>query len=218
MIFVRAVAVFSAVLVIGCSGSRPPASPTAVEATLHDTLNPAGAGLNLEGVLSEKSGALNQQVFDDFESPRGATIRGISWQGAHRVGIVPSRWYVAFIADNGSRFPLLQPDEGNTGRAKALYAATVSSDQVPERLDVTFTCTNRPQEQCGVYDYSATLTVPFTIRSTGRYWLCIQVESPFDAPAGWLWRKGARDNAFSTSTIANTTFPWDFAFSLRASL
>jgi hypothetical protein len=32
----------------------------------------------------------------------------------------------------------------------------------------------------------------------------------------FFWRKGTRDNGFSTSgTYASTTFPWDMAFALR---
>jgi hypothetical protein len=154
-------------------------------------------------------------VYDDFETPTPYTIRTIAWQGIHGIGRAPARFYVSFIADNGRGFPLLQPDLANSGRPRALYATTFSIDQVNERLDMTKACEYRPLEQCGLYDYFVTLTPPFTTASNTRYWLLIQAESPFDSPSSWVWRKGRPDNGFSTSTIANVTFSWDFAFALR---
>jgi hypothetical protein len=200
--------------VVGCG--RSPSAPTPVAPEeIHNTLNAAGADAPFDGVGSERWAGYDQQVYDDFEAPAAYTIGAVAWQGIHRIGLPPARFYLSFITDNGRGFPLLQADSTNSGRPPALYATSFSADQVNERLDVTKACEYLPLEQCGTYEYSVTLIPPFTTASNARYWLLIQAESPLDSPSSWVWRKGRPDNAFSTSTIANWTFFWDFAFALR---
>jgi hypothetical protein len=198
----------------GCGKSptspSPPASPSG---SIHDTLNATGSFGALDAVWSERSGGEDRQVYDDFVSPTAATIRTMAWQGIRPTARPPASFYISFIADNGG-FPLRQPDETNSGRPRALYATMYSIGQVNERLSVTRACDNSPQEQCGSYEYSVTLTAPFTTTAATRYWILIQAESPLNARSGWSWRKGQTGNGFSMSNLAGTTFPWDLAYAV----
>jgi hypothetical protein len=146
----------------------------------------------------------DMKVYDDFITTKADTIRSIAWQGIRRTAAAPPRFNLEILSDSGV-----------TGIG-VLYQGTYSADQVNEHLDGTQACGNSPQQQCGWYSYSAALATPFTTTGTTRYWLMLQVESLFDSsPTGWQWRKGTPDNGFSKSTIANTIFPWDFAFAIR---
>jgi hypothetical protein len=208
-----------AMSVAACGGSpSSPSAPTTPShdtlTAIHDTLTATGSAASVDSVWSERSGADDRQVYDDFVVRTATPIRTIAWQGMRFTTRPPGRFYISFIADNGG-FPLRQTDETNSGRPRALYATTLSIDQVNERPGVTQACDNSPQTQCGSYDYSVTLTTPFQGAAGTRYWLLIQAESPFNAHSGWSWRKGRTDNGFAVSSLAGTTFPWDFAFALR---
>lgn len=171
---------------------------------VHDTLNPAGATVNLDGVSSEHWMGTDQKVYDDFITTKADTIRSIAWQGIRRTAVAPPRFNLEILSDSGV-----------TG-VGVLYEVTYRGDQVNERLDGTQACSNSPQQQCGLYSYSVALATPFTTTGTTRYWLMLQAESVLESsPSGWSWRKGTPDNGFSKSTIANTIFPWDFAFAIR---
>ena len=200
-------------LAAACSGTSSPSSPSPTEsgssAAIHDTLNPAGATVNLEGVGSEQGFGTDRMVYDDFVAARGITIRKIAWQGIRLAAVAPARFNLQIIADNAP------PGAG------VLYEAHYPVDQVNEYLDGTQACSNLPQQPCGQYSYSVALAPPFTTSSGNRYWLMVQAESPidplrpFESPrSGWLWRKGTLDNGYSRSTIANTIFTWDFAFAI----
>jgi len=212
---------FTLMSLAGCGGSSPstpsaPATPSAPEdasTPVHDTLNATASFEGLDGVWSELSGGSDRQVYDDFVSPTGASIRTVAWQGIRPTARPPARFYVAFIADNDG--VLVRQYDAATGRLWALLAATYRIDQVNERLGATQACYNTPQEQCGSYDYSVTLTTPFTTTAGTRYWLLVQAESPLGALSGWSWRKGQTDNGFSLSNIAGLRSFWDLAFALR---
>lgn len=207
---------------VGCGSSpssptspSPPASappPSTTSGPIHDTLTDAGTGGINDAVGSERSGGFDRQVYDDFVSPTAATIRTLAWQGSRTMAHPPTGFYVSFIADEGGG-PLRQGD--GSGRPRPLNAETHSTDRVSERLVVTRACDNLPQELCGFFEYSVTLTTPFTATAGTRYWVLIQAESPLNAASGWSWRKGKVDNGYSLSNIANLTFPWDFSFALR---
>lgn len=196
-----------------CSSSSPVA-PSASAPTVHDTLNPPGGASNADGATSERSGAFDRQTYDDFVSPAATRVRMIGWQGIRAVAQPVTSFFVAFVADN-SGFPRLEPDAGNTGRPRALYIATFPVAQLNERLDVTQACTNSPLQQCGLYDYSVTLTTPFDVAAGTRYWLLIQAETPATASAAWAWRRGTADNQRAGTNIAGTIHLFDLAFSLR---
>jgi hypothetical protein len=198
-------------LVGGCN--RSPTGPSSAEA-VHDTLNATGSAALIDNVWSERSGGYDQQVFDDFVGPTTTTIRTVVWQGMRSTTSPPTGFYISFIADDGG-FPLRRPDATNSRRPASLHASTFALVQANERPGVTQPCDNSPQQQCGAYAYSVTLTTPFSVTSGTRYWLLIQAESPLNALSAWSWRKGRRDNGFATSNIAGSTFPWDFAFALR---
>jgi len=193
--------------------SKSPTSPSTPAVVVHDTLNPTPSVASLDAMQSEASGALDREVYDDFVSPSAATIRTIAWQGIRPTARPLASFYIAFIADNNGY--IRWEYDSTTGRQKALYATRVSIDQVNERLGLTKACDTAPQQQCGSYDYSVTLPALFVATAGTRYWLLIQAETPFNSESGWLWRKGQPDNSFAMTNVANTLFPWDFAFALR---
>jgi hypothetical protein len=190
-----------------------PAAPVSDE-PLHDTLNTAASAAGPNATSSELSGAYDQHVFDDFVSPRTATIRTVAWQGTRPTTRRPTKFFVAFVADAGG-FPLRLQSDPVTGRVRALAWASYAIDDVNERLGTTQACGYTPPEQCGSYDYSVTLPAPFATVAGARYWLLIQAESPASVMSGWAWRRGQQDNTFSVSSIAGLTMPWDHAFALR---
>jgi len=192
---------------------QAPPAPVSTE-PLHDTLNTDASTAGLNATSSELSGAYDQHVFDDFVSPRAATIRTVAWQGTRPTTRPPAKFFVAFVADAGG-FPLRQQIDPATGRVRALAWGIYSLDETNERLGTTQACGYTPPEQCGWYDYSVTLPVPFATVAGQRYWLLIQAESPGASMSGWAWRRGQPDNALSVSSIAGLTMPWDHAFALR---
>lgn len=195
----------------------PPPTPTppAQSGPIYSTLNPAGTVTgSLDVVWSERVGATDRQVYDDFVIDAGATIRAISWQGMRWVRATTPRFYVAFMADGGNnRYPSLQSPSNQ--RPAALWSVTFRADQVAETLEVSRACDNSPMVQCGFYDYSVALEAPFVAAPGTRYWVMIQSEQAIGQESGFSWRKGTRDNSFSTGNLAGITFPWDMAFALR---
>jgi hypothetical protein len=192
----------------------PPAGPPppSINSAVYTTLNAAGTVTgSLDVVWSERAGS-DRQVYDDFVIAGGATIRTISWQGRRDAARPITRIYVAIMADGGDRHPARQYADQ---RPVALWSATYAADQVNERLEVSVACENAPQTQCGYYDYSVGMMTPFVATAGTRYWLMIQAESSLAQETGFCWRKGTRDNGFSTGNIAGTTHPWDMAFALR---
>jgi hypothetical protein len=203
-------------LVAACGGNGSPVQPSSSAAlVIHNTLNASGATSNADGAASERSGGFDRQTFDDFVSPATASIRTIRWQGIRAVAQPVTSFFIAFVADNGNGFPLQQPDEANTGRPRAMYIVTAPVTVTNERVDITLTCANSPQQQCGLYDYSLTLTQPFAANAGVRYWLLIQAETPSTAFAGWQWRRGTPDNQRAGTNIANTIHNFDLAFALQ---
>lgn len=200
-----------------CGGS--PTSPTAPirpSAPFHDTLNATGdfGGDEVDGFTSEWSGASDVQMYDDFMSPAAATIRTVAWQGIRYTARAPASFYISFIAADNNGLILRQGVEPNSTRPRALHATSYSVDRVNERLSVTRACRNSPQQQCGSYDYSVTLTTPFTATVATRYWVLIQAESPPGNSSGWGWRRGRSDNTFALSN-QGAIILFDFAFALR---
>jgi hypothetical protein len=129
-----------------------------------------------------------------------------------------SSFDIAVIQDFGTGAgPLLEPDPGNPGRPGALYAFTASATDVNKRLDVEIRCPDTAV-QCGLYDCSITLPAPFTVAAGVRYWLLIQAEFTTRNSSSSNWRQGRRDDGYSRSHLANTSRPWDYAFSLRGIL
>jgi hypothetical protein len=173
-----------------------------------------GAGINpgLDGVWTERT-ADDRMAFDDFQLSSQTSIWGISWQGTRSTSVRPVNIHLSFIPDNGSQSPVWTA--GPDFRPRALWSATYPIDQVNERLEHSQACASSPQQTCGYYAYSVTMTTPFTAEAGTRYWLLIQAESPPTyTTTGWQWRKGTPDNNFSRTSLAGTTFPWDFAFAL----
>jgi hypothetical protein len=196
--------------------SRDEGSPVAPSpVVVHDALNAPGGASSTEFYEAMRSGGADRQFYDDFVSPTTVTIRTVAWQG----GYSPARpaatsFFIAFIADAGNGHPRKEPDDANSGRPRSLSSATYLLSQVNESLDVTFPCVNSNQ-QCGLYNYSVTLASPFTASAGVRYWLTIQADVPFPAPASWGWRRGTPQNLRSSSNIAGATHLFDFAFALR---
>lgn len=191
----------------------PPPEPPAV--VVHDTMNAPGGASNTEFFQTMRPGGGDRQYYDDFISQTAATIRTVTWQGGYAPSTpAATSFYVAFIADDGSGFPRLEPDAGNTGRARALYSATFPVGQTNERLDAVVPCTN-DNRQCGLYTYSVTLATPFAAAAGVRYWFCVQADVPASSDVSWGWRRGTPDNQRSRSNIAGVTHSWDLAFSLR---
>ena len=150
-------------------------------------------------------------VLDDFAVTVSATIRTVAWQGAY-TGTDPSpqatSFWVGFFEDSGGA-PVYLPFNGE--RRRALSGATYAIEQVNQRLDTVSRC---PSVQCALFDYSVTLSTPFTVRP-GRYWLWIQADLPGSSPAFWGWRRGLDDNLLSKPAIGSTILLWDLAFALR---
>jgi hypothetical protein len=186
---------------------------------VYTTLNAAGTvPTSTDTIAAERAGSSDYLVYDDFVIASGATIRTISWQGSRVTTEALQRFYVAIMADSGAegrdRYPIRQYANQ---RPVALWSATYPASQVNERLEMTITCGYPANPlQCGYYDYSVGLTMPFVASPGTRYWVMIQSEFDATRPLVFFWRKGTRDNGFSTSgTYASTTFPWDMAFALR---
>ena len=201
----------AALACVGCD--RSPTGPGAQNpgAPIHDTLSATATTSALDGVSSELSGAYDRQWYDDFVSPAGTWIRTVAWQGIRPTARPPASFYIAFIADNDG---VIQREyDPSTFRLRALSATTYPLGQANERLGITQACDQTPQQQCGSYDYSVTMSAPFRVTAGRRYWLLIQAETSFDATSGWLWRKGRMDNGYSLSNL-HLMPNWDMAFAL----
>jgi hypothetical protein len=187
-----------------------PSTNPPVFSTLNAPNTIVGGGVDI--VAAERAYPTDRQVYDDFVIPGGATIRTISWQGHRFLSASPSRIFVAFMADAGGRGPVPGASDGHSPN---LWSAMYAFAEVNERLERTQACANAPQQQCGYFDYSVGMRTPFIAAAGTRYWLMIQADNDPQKLTGFYWRKGTRDNGFSTGNLADTTFPWDMAFALR---
>lgn len=194
----------------------PPAVPQpSTNTPVYSTLNAAGTVTGSADVVwSERIGPNDRQVYDDFVIAGGATIRTIAWQGRRFAAEKPQRFYVAIIADNGVRNPI-EAWAWSGERPVAIWSATYEMAQVTETIELTRACESAPQTQCAYSDYAVGMATPFTAAPGMRYWVMIQAESSMQQNPRFSWRKGTRDNNFSTGNLAGTTFPWDMAFALR---
>lgn len=144
--------------------------------------------------------AIGVRMFDDFVSPRAATIRAVTWQGIYcrevpNGGPPPATavaFRVAFHADaNGSPDP-----------ARVFQEAVYPVARTTQVLDRTF------MARCGsanttyaAYSYGVTLDRPFRAMPGVRHWFTVQAHVA-DNPAGrpltyWGWVSGAPFNGRS---------------------
>lgn len=183
----------------------------------------AGAGDGFDAPVSMRNAAaepVGVRMFDDFVSPRGATIRAVTWQGAYCrevAGSGPPRatavaFRVAFHADANQR-----PDP-----AQVLQSGVYPIERAAESLDRTF------QAPCGAtmaayaaYSYAVRLDPAFAATAGTRYWLSVQAQvrdDPTDRPlTRWGWSSGALFNGRSIQFDAHdqaTAFRLDRAFGL----
>ncbi len=171
-----------------------PARPVGVMATAADGFD---APLSMINTATEPGGI---RMFDDFASPRGATIRTVTWRGTYcreAAGADPPRatavaFRVAFHADANQR-----PDA-----ARVLQSGVYPIERVAESLDRTF------QAPCGAmlathaaYRYAVRLDTAFVATAGTPYWLSIQAQvrdDPADRPSTrWGWSSGGPSNGRS---------------------